>query len=69
MTWWNGDEWRWRLSAPSHRPTITVLEQSNEALDRREQKIKDGARVVPFGFSRVLSEDPQLRLWKEDSAL
>jgi hypothetical protein len=53
---WSGDEWRWRLQAPTTHPTITVIELDEENKKERE-KARDGAKVVPFGFSRVLCEE------------
>jgi hypothetical protein len=48
-----------RFWDPPHtgRTTIAVLEESEEARSAREQKIKDGAKVVPFGFARALDEE------------
>lgn len=59
----SGDSWRWdvgRHARPSAYvgPTIAVAEMSDERKKERERKIEDGARVVPFGFARVLGGEP-----------
>ena len=70
--YWNGDEHRWRLRAPSSVPTITVSDLGEEEREAREEKIKKGARVVPFGFSRVLPqperEPVEPLLWEGDDS-
>lgn len=50
--------WRWNV-AKHLKPvqaTIIVSEPSDDAKAEREQKIKNGAKVVPFGFARVLHD-------------
>ncbi len=71
MSWWNGDEWRWRMRAPSSVPTITVTDLHADAQRDRDEKVKAGAQVVPFGFGRVLAPEPvesEPALWEGDGA-
>ena len=58
MAYWNGDEFRWRLKAPSSVPSMTVSDLSDEAKEERKTRVKAGARVVPFGFARALQSEP-----------
>lgn len=67
----HGDSWRWELSRHQRPitytgPTIAVAEASAEQAKARERKIKDGARVVPFGFARALGGDPAR--WEGDDS-
>jgi hypothetical protein len=54
--WDNGDTWRWRMSAPSTVQTIVVSDLAEEAEAQREERVKRGARVVPFGFGRAMTQ-------------
>lgn len=67
--YWNGDERRWYLRAPTSTPSITVSEPSDEQKKATEEKVKQGARVVPFGFARVIAPAPVERdpiVWEGD---
>jgi hypothetical protein len=62
---WNGDEWRWhRWNAPAAGPRyISVIEPA------QERDAPEGARRIPFGFSRVLQQtegDREPLLWEGD---
>lgn len=55
---------RWKLRAPSSVPTMTVYERSPDAVAADQEKVKQDARVIPFGFSAPAEPaaklDPQL---------
>lgn len=52
------ESWRWHASASTNFRSITVTDESAETRERRQEQIKKGAQVVPFGFARVLSPEP-----------
>ena len=49
------ENWRWQAQARSSVPSITVSDLSADARQDRAEKIRAGARVVPFGFARVIA--------------
>lgn len=54
------ENYRWRLRAPVAHPTISVIERTSESYDEyadRRAREKDAVRV-PFGFGRVLDQEP-----------
>lgn len=67
---------RWRWDVGKHLTprvaSIVVTEESDDAKEAREEKIRTGAEVVPFGFSRVLPREPRVPaepvLWDGDNA-
>lgn len=48
----------WFRTPYSSNPTIIISEMSEGKREERERKIKQGAHVVPFGFSRALEQEP-----------
>lgn len=51
------ENFRWnpgRHRAPMY-PTITVTSLTDEQVAERERKLREGARLVPFGFARALA--------------
>lgn len=71
MSRWSGDEWRWYPSCHQPArftavPTIVVSDLTDEEKQAREQAVKDGARVIPFGFGP--REDPEPLTWEGDGA-
>lgn len=55
-----GRVWFWELG---HRQSISVLDESEDARTRREDAIKSGTPVAPFGFARALWEEPEPPEW------
>lgn len=52
-------DYRWWLVAPSDRATISVIDKPSESYSEyyERKKREEGARRVPFGFSRALIDE------------
>lgn len=74
MGWPSIENRRWQLRSHGTGPSITVSEMSEEKRKERERKIKEGAKVIGFGFGRVLDEEREPTvpvdpiLWEGDGA-